>query len=73
MTSFAVVSRNHTGKRSGESRPRRIARLIERLTRTVAVWPDVADRASYAARRETATSDECHELESLFQSAAPLS
>jgi len=43
------------------------------LTRTVAVWPDVADRASYAARRETAKSDECHELESLFQSAAPLS
>jgi hypothetical protein len=69
MNSIAVLSRRLLGKRSGEPRRGGIARLVDRLTRSATVWPAVADRASYAAQRETTTSPECHELELLFQSS----
>jgi hypothetical protein len=72
MNSIAVASRGLPGKRNGESRRGGIARLVERLTRTAAVWPDAADRASYAEHREAATSDDSHELDLLFQSPEPI-
>ena len=72
MTTFDVVSRGHLSKRSRESGLRGIAKLVERLTRTVAVWPDASDRANYAKQRETAPSDDCHELDLLFQSPEPI-